>query len=48
MNAGGFTRAQLTITSLERKTVDTVTANASGFYLKDRLLPGWRVFSRCG
>jgi outer membrane receptor protein involved in Fe transport len=32
--------ARLTITSLERKTVDTVVSNASGFYLKDRLVPG--------
>jgi hypothetical protein len=32
--------ARLTITSLERKTVDTAISNASGFYLKDRLLPG--------
>ena len=30
----------LTITSLERGTVDTVTSNSSGYYLKDRLLPG--------
>src|SRR5262249_14832160 len=29
-----------TITSLERGTVDTVTSNASGYYLKDRLVPG--------
>jgi outer membrane receptor protein involved in Fe transport len=32
--------ARLTITSLERGTVDTVTSNASGYYVKDRLLPG--------
>ena len=32
--------ARLTITSLERKTVDTAISNASGFYLKDRMLPG--------
>ena len=31
---------RLTLTSLERKTVDTAISNASGFYLKDRLLPG--------
>ena len=31
---------RLTITSLERKTVDTAISNASGFYLRDRLLPG--------
>src|SRR6266542_4393961 len=32
--------ATITITSLERKTVDTSVSNESGFYLKDRLLPG--------
>ncbi|MEP6592180.1 MAG: TonB-dependent receptor, partial [Acidobacteriota bacterium] len=32
--------ATVTVTSLERKTVDTVVSNESGFYLKDRLLPG--------
>jgi len=32
--------ATVTITSVERKTVDTVTTNADGFYQKDRLLPG--------
>jgi hypothetical protein len=32
--------ATVTITSVERKTTDTVTANASGFYIKERLLPG--------
>ena len=32
--------ARLTITSLERGTIDTVTSNASGYYIKDRLLPG--------
>ncbi len=30
----------ITITSVERKTVDTVTTNADGYYQKDRLLPG--------
>ena len=30
----------VTITSLERKTVDTVVSNESGFFVKDRLLPG--------
>jgi hypothetical protein len=30
----------VTVTSLDRGTVDTVTSNASGYYLKDRLLPG--------
>ncbi len=28
------------ITSLDRKTVDTVVTNESGFFVKDRLLPG--------
>jgi outer membrane receptor protein involved in Fe transport len=32
--------ALLTLTSLERGTVDSVASNASGYYLKDRLLPG--------
>ncbi|MEN3340550.1 MAG: hypothetical protein V7647_4226 [Acidobacteriota bacterium] len=32
--------ATITITSLERKTSDTAVSNESGFYLKDRLLPG--------
>ncbi len=32
--------ATVVITSVERKTVDTVIANESGFYVKDRLLPG--------
>jgi hypothetical protein len=32
--------ATITITSLERKTVDTTVSNESGFYMKDRLLPG--------
>jgi hypothetical protein len=30
----------VTVTSLERRTVDTVQANGSGYYVKDRLLPG--------
>jgi Carboxypeptidase regulatory-like domain/TonB dependent receptor len=30
----------VTITSVERKTVDTVTTNSDGYYQKDRLLPG--------
>lgn len=30
----------ITITSIERKTSDTVTANESGLYVKERLLPG--------
>ncbi|MBA3601223.1 MAG: carboxypeptidase regulatory-like domain-containing protein, partial [Acidobacteria bacterium] len=32
--------ATVTITSIERKTVVTVTTNSDGFYQKDRLLPG--------
>src|SRR5258708_15617161 len=32
--------ATVTVTSIVRKTVDTVSTNASGFYEKDRLLPG--------
>lgn len=32
--------ASVTITSVARKTVDTVVTNASGFYEKGRLLPG--------
>src|SRR6185503_8661915 len=32
--------ATVTITSVERKTSDTVTTNDSGFYVKERLLPG--------
>ena len=32
--------ATVTVTSVERKTVDTVVSNESGFYVKDRLLPG--------
>ena len=32
--------ASVTVTSLDRGTVDTVTSNASGYYLKERLLPG--------
>ncbi|HEY8150229.1 MAG TPA: TonB-dependent receptor, partial [Vicinamibacteria bacterium] len=30
----------VTVTSNERKTVDTVVTNSSGLYVKDRLLPG--------
>jgi outer membrane receptor protein involved in Fe transport len=33
--------ATVTITSVERKTTDSVTANASGNYTKERLLPGF-------
>src|SRR5919112_220621 len=32
--------ATVTVTSVERKTSDTVVANADGVYVKDRLLPG--------
>ncbi len=32
--------ATVTITSNDRKTVDTVTTNSDGYYQKDRLLPG--------
>jgi hypothetical protein len=32
--------ATVTITSTERQTVDTVVTNASGFFSKERLLPG--------
>lgn len=32
--------ATVTITSVERKTVDTVTTNSDGLYIKERLLPG--------
>ena len=32
--------ATVTITSVDRRTVDTVTTNSDGYYLKDRLLPG--------
>lgn len=30
----------VTITSVERNTIDVVTTNESGFYIKERLLPG--------
>ena len=32
--------ATVTVTSVERQTTDTVVTNASGFYVKERLLPG--------
>ena len=32
--------ATVTITSVDRKTVDTVITNSDGYYQKDRLLPG--------
>lgn len=40
-NAGAaIPDATVTITSVERKTVDTVTTNSGGLYSKERLLPG--------
>src|SRR5215475_6110370 len=40
-NTGGvLPGVTVTITSLERKTTDEVVSNESGFYMKDRLLPG--------
>src|SRR5436190_20461971 len=40
-NSGGvLPGVTVTITSLERKTVDSVVTNESGFFVKDRLLPG--------
>jgi hypothetical protein len=40
-NTGGaLPGATVTITSVERNTVDTVVANESGLWVKDRLLPG--------
>src|SRR6476646_4003865 len=32
--------ANVTITSVERKTTDSVVANGVGFFAKERLLPG--------
>src|SRR5258706_5356940 len=32
--------AKVTITSVDRKTADTVTTNDSGNFVKDRLVPG--------
>ena len=32
--------ATVTVTSVERKTSDTVVSNESGYYVKERLLPG--------
>ena len=32
--------ATVTITSVDRKAIDVVTSNESGYYLKERLLPG--------
>ena len=39
-SGGTVPGATVTVTSVERKTVDTVVSNESGFYVKDRLLPG--------
>jgi len=39
-SGGSVSGASLTIESLERGTVDTVTSNESGYYVKNRLLPG--------
>ncbi len=40
-NTGGvLPGVPVTITSVERKTTDEVLTNDSGFYMKDRLLPG--------
>ena len=39
-SGGALPGATVTITSLERNVVDTVVANESGNYAKDRLLPG--------
>ncbi|MCA1583462.1 MAG: carboxypeptidase-like regulatory domain-containing protein [Acidobacteria bacterium] len=40
-NSGGvLPGVTVTITSLERQTTDAVVSNESGFYVKDRLLPG--------
>ena len=37
---GGLPGVTVTITSVDRKTVDSVVTNESGQYVKDRLLPG--------
>jgi outer membrane receptor protein involved in Fe transport len=39
-NGAAVVGATVTITSVERKTSDTVTVNESGLYSKERLLPG--------
>jgi outer membrane receptor protein involved in Fe transport len=36
----GVPGATVTVTSIDRKTTDTVVSDASGHYIKDRLLPG--------
>ena len=40
--------AKVTITSVDRKTSDTVETNASGVYAKERLLPGRGNSERVG
>jgi hypothetical protein len=39
-NGAVVSGATVVITSVERKTSDTVTTNDSGLYVKERLLPG--------
>jgi outer membrane receptor protein involved in Fe transport len=39
-SGGALPGATVTITSVERKTVDSVVANESGVFIKERLLPG--------
>ncbi|HEY7498985.1 MAG TPA: carboxypeptidase regulatory-like domain-containing protein [Vicinamibacterales bacterium] len=39
-SGGVLPGATVTITSVDRKTADTVVTNESGFFLKERLLPG--------
>ena len=39
-SGGALPGVTVTITSVERKTVDSVVSNESGFYVKDRLIPG--------
>ena len=39
-SGGVLPGATVTITSVERKTVDSVVTNESGFFVKERLLPG--------
>jgi hypothetical protein len=39
-SGGALPGVTVTITSVERQTVDTTVTNESGFYVKDRLIPG--------
>jgi hypothetical protein len=39
-SGGALPGATVTITSVERRTADSVVANENGFYIKERLLPG--------